>query len=131
MNDLTPEAAWRFLPWGYVLTVLIETPVLWFGLSSRHPAGRRIAAGLWLTACTYPIVVLVLPLAMHDYSRAAYLAVAETFAPLAECALFYVAFLRGSTITDRRATIRDFTSIVAANLASFAIGELGGRYFAG
>jgi hypothetical protein len=131
MAEMTPEAAWRFLPWGYVLTVLIETSVLLVGLSSRHATARRLVAGLWLTACTYPIVVLVLPLLMRDFSRTAYLAVAETFAPLAECALFYFAFLRETDSPDRRATLRDFATITIANAASFAIGELGGRYFAG
>jgi hypothetical protein len=131
MNHATAEAAWRFLPWGYLLTVLIETPVLWVGLSSRHPAARRLAAGLWLTACTYPIVVLVLPLAMRDFSRTAYLAVAETFAPAAECALFYLAFLRGTVPTDRRAGGRDGAAIVVANLASFVVGEAIGRYLFG
>lgn len=128
MDDWAPERLWAFLPWGYLLTVLIETPVLLVGLSPRHPPRRRFIAGLWLTACTYPIVVLVLPTAMHDASRAAYLAVAETFAPAAECALFYVAFIRGVPPVDRRSTLRDMAAIVVANLASFLLGELIWRY---
>lgn len=123
MNDASPERLWAFLPIGYLLTVLIETPVLMAGLSSRHPLRRRFAAGLWLTACTYPIVVLVLPTAMHDASRAAYLWVAETFAPGAECALFYFAFLHNTPTLDGR-TLRDMAAIVVANLASFGIGEV-------
>ena len=124
MNDPAPEQLWVFLPWGYLLTVLIETPVLLAGLSARHPLRRRLAAGLWLTACTYPIVVLVLPTSMHDASRAAYLWVAEIFAPAAECALFYVAFLHKTSNPDRRSTLRDMAAIVVANLASFGLGEL-------
>jgi hypothetical protein len=131
MDGMTPEWAWAFFPIGYLLTVLIETPILWVGLSSRHDARRRLTAGLWLTACTYPIVVLVLPLAMRDYSRGAYLTVAETFAPLAECALFYVTFLAGTQPSDRRATLRDCGAIVAANLASFLAGEVIGRWYLG
>lgn len=131
MDGLTPEWTWQFLPIGYVLTVLIETPVLWFGLAPRHDARRRLLAGLWLTACTYPIVVLVLPAAMHDYSRNAYLAVAETFAPVAECALFYIAFITRIDPRDRRATLRDFVAIIIANLASFLIGEVIGRWYVG
>ena len=50
---------WRFLPFGYLLTIAIETPILLFGLSPHHPKRRRLLAGVWLTACTYPIVVLV------------------------------------------------------------------------
>jgi hypothetical protein len=111
---MSPATLWRFLPLGYVLTVLIETPVLLVGLSSTHPLWRKLFAGLWLTACTYPIVVLVMPLLLTD--RTLYLVVAETFAPVAECALFYLAF--------RNASWRDFAAIVIANLASFGIGAL-------
>jgi len=114
---VSPFELWRFLPVGYLLTIAIETPVLFFGLSPHHSKRRRIIAGLWLTACTYPIVTLVLPLLLIDYSRGFYLLVAETFAPVAECVLFWLAF-------GKEATWRDFTVIVAANLASFVVGEV-------
>src|SRR5262249_39158215 len=86
--------------------------------------GRRLFAGVWLTACTYPIVILVFTqLIDPDKSRALYLAVAETFAPVAECTLFWLAF--GS----RKEAFRpwmwwDFAAITLANLASFGLGEL-------
>ena len=87
---MTPAELWAWLPFGYVLTVSVETPVLVFGLSRRHSLARKLFAGLWLTACTYPIVVLVLPILIP--SRGVYVAVAETFAPAAECTLFWLAF---------------------------------------
>jgi hypothetical protein len=115
------EDLWRFLPLGYLFTVAVETPVLLLLLSKRHTLRRRLFAGLWLTACTYPVVVLVLPPLFADSSRALYLAVAETFAPAAECALFYLAFGgEGSGGVTRR----DFAAIVAANLLSFLAGEV-------
>jgi hypothetical protein len=114
---------WRFLLLGYLFTVAIETPVLVLFLSPRHTLGRRLFAGLWLTACTYPVVVLVLPVLFEGASRAAYLAVAETFAPLAECALFHLAFGEKGSI-GRRSTWRDFAAITAANLLSFLAGEV-------
>src|SRR2546429_5925532 len=83
---------WRFLPLGYLFTILIETPILLLGLSKRHSIKRRLFAGIWLTACTYPIVVLVMPLMLANVSRAIYLVVAETFAPFVECALFWLAY---------------------------------------
>jgi hypothetical protein len=114
------EDLWRFLFFGYVLTVAVETPVLVLLLSKHHALRRRLFAGLWLTACTYPVVVLVLPPLFADSERALYLAVAETFAPAAECALFYLAFGgKGSG----GATRRDFAAIVVANLLSFLAGE--------
>lgn len=115
---------WWFLPRGYLLTVAIELPILWFALSRRHLPKVRLVAGFWLTAVTYPIVVVVLPLALgSDVPRPVYLAIAETFAPGAECLLFYFAYVK-PLAPDRTATLRDLAAIVAANLASFLAGEL-------
>jgi hypothetical protein len=115
---------WTFLPLGFLLTIAVELPIVFLGLSRRHGIGVRLAAGVWLTACTYPIVVLVLPLLVEEpYGRPAYLMVAETFAPLAECALFYLAFGGGEGCT-LWSTARDFATIVIANLASFGAGLL-------
>jgi hypothetical protein len=117
---------WYFLPIGYVTTILIETPILLVGLSPKLSVKQKLLCGVWLTACTYPIVVLVLPtLLLNDSenSRIVYLAVAETFAPVAECVLFWLAF-RGKKLLETKDWIRSFAAIVAANLASFGIGEL-------
>jgi len=115
---------WRFLPLGYVVTVAIELPILWLLLSKRHSTKTRLIAGFWLTAVTYPIVVIVLPLVLGpDVSRATFLLLAETFAPAAECVLFYFAYSRDFP-RDRAATFRDMAAVVVANLASFLTGEL-------
>src|SRR5215813_9481747 len=90
--QLSSRELWRFLPVGYLLTIAIETPILFVGLSPRHNWKRKLFAGVWLTACTYPIVTLVLPLILAGYPRATYLLIAETFAPVAECVLFWLAF---------------------------------------
>jgi hypothetical protein len=110
---------WIFLPVGYLFTIAIETPILLAGLAPEHSLKRRFAAGVWLTACTYPIVVLVLP-EIFDVKeqRGAYLAVAETFAPVAECALFWFAF------GPLKSPWRDMIVVTVANLASFGFGEL-------
>lgn len=120
---MEPSYLWNFLLPGYLTSVAIETPVLLLGLSRRHSLGRRVFAGLWLTACTYPIVILVLPFWFDpSHERALYLLVAETFAPLAECALFWAAF--GIRAEWGKASMwRDLATVVAANLASFGIGE--------
>ena len=112
---MSPSELWRFLPIGYLFTIAIEVPILFFGLSAHHSKLRRIVAGFWLTACTYPIVVLVLPLLFIE--RSVFLLVAETFAPIAECLLFWLAF-------GKEARWRDFAAIVIANLASFLLGEI-------
>lgn len=108
-----------FLPFGYFLTILIETPILLLGLSPELSTKENLLCGVWLTACTYPIVVLVLPTLFYGEPRWQYLAVAETFAPAAECFLFWLAF-RGFDLD----WVRSFVAIVIANLASFGVGEV-------
>ena len=120
---MSPTDLWRFLVIGYPFTILIETPLLVIGLSGRHSLKRRLFAGVWLTACTYPVVVLVLPLLFAGSSRTIYLTVAETFAPIAECALFWLAYGSKQEL-GRRSMWQDFATIVVANLASFIGGEL-------
>jgi len=105
----------------YVVTIAIETAILVVGLSRRHSLRNRLFAGAWLTACTYPVVWLVLPRLISDYTL--YLTAAETFAPVAECLLFWLAFGKTEPRT-RSALIRDMTAIVIANLASFGGGWL-------
>ena len=122
-QNLPISQLWYFLPLGYLVTILIETPVLLLGLSPKVPFKQKLWCGVWLTACTYPIVVLVLPTIFFEHSRALYLAVAETFAPLGECILFWLAF-RGKDTLGPSDWIRCFIAIVIANLASFGLGEV-------
>src|SRR5262245_56350999 len=126
---MAPDTAelWKFLPLGYAITIVLEMPVLILGLSPRHGFLRRIFAGYWLTACTYPIVTLVLPELIWRPLGAAgywpYVAVAEVFAPAAECALFWLAYWRQASLAKQRADfIRDMLAIVAANLTSLLVG---------
>ena len=122
-QNLPPGDLWLFLPVGYLLTILIETPILFLGLSPRLSARQKLLCGIWLTACTYPVVVLVLPALFFGEPRWQYLAVAETFAPLAECVTFWLAF-RSKRLLANADWTRSFTAIVIANLASFGAGEV-------
>jgi hypothetical protein len=116
------SALWSFLPLGYVISVLIEGPILLLGLSPRHGLTRRLFAAFWLTACTYPVVVLVLPVLLEmEQRRFTYLLVAESFAPIAESLLFWCVFVY-ATPRDTLATLRDCGAITFANLASFGLG---------
>jgi hypothetical protein len=124
---ISPSDLWRFFPLGYLFSILIETPVLLIGLSNRHSIKRRLVAGVWLTACTYPIVVLVMPLLLANASRTIYLIVAETFAPVAECVLFWLAYGEAEQV-GKASMWRDFIAIIVANLASFLGGELLSAY---
>lgn len=113
----------RFFPIGYLITVLIETTVLIFGLTAKLSLKQKILCGLWLTACTYPIVVLVLPMLFYGSSRAAYLFVAESFAHFGECVIFWLAFKHQTDFT-KADWMRSFIAILAANFLSFTIGEI-------
>lgn len=117
MGDL-----WRFMLIGYPLTIAIETPILLLGLSPRHRFARRLFAGIWLTACTYPVVVVALG-PLREHSNTWYLIVAETFAPVAECILFWLAFGERAQ-RWRRSMWWDFAAITLANVTSFAVGEM-------
>lgn len=112
---------WAFLPVGFLISIALETPVLLVGLSLRHSIRRRICSGVWLTACTYPIVVLVFPILIWPrFGYTAYTVIAEVFAPLAECLLFREAFRDEDGRSE--ATRRDYVAIVIANLTSFGVG---------
>jgi hypothetical protein len=118
-----PSDLWFFLPVGYLFTIAIEAPVLLLGLSKQLSFRQRLFAGVWLTACTYPVVVLVLPVLFASSPRSLYLLVAETFAPVAECALFWLVF-HTRLDSSLKTTLRNFAVIVLANLLSFAFGEV-------
>ena len=124
---MSPSELWHFLPIGYLFSILIETPILLIGLSRRHSIKRRLLAGVWLTACTYPIVVLVLYPLLVTTSRTGYLIVAEAFAPAAECVLFWLAYGERAEV-GKRSMWQDFATIVIANLASFLGGEVLNAY---
>jgi hypothetical protein len=122
-QNLPVSDLWLFLPVGYLLTILIETPVLIVGLSRKLSLRQKLLCGVWLTACTYPIVVLVLPTVFFGWPRFEYLLAAETFAPVGECVIFWLAF-RSKDLLDSAGWIRSFVAILIANLASFAFGEV-------
>ena len=121
VNYAAVRDLWAWLLPGYLLTIAIETPVLLVFLSPPHRWTRRIAAGAWLTACTYPVVVIAMPVLLGMEPRWRYLAVAETFAPVAECVLFTLAFQSAELRTRDR--LRDWAAITVANLSSFILGE--------
>ncbi|PYT01321.1 MAG: hypothetical protein DMF63_00265 [Acidobacteria bacterium] len=122
-QNLPLRDLWLFLPVGYIFTILIETPILFIGLPAPLTRHQKLLCGVWLTACTYPIVVLVLPAIFFGMPRWQYLAVAETFAPVGECIIFWLAF-RSKGLLDTSGWIRSFVVISVANLASFGAGEV-------
>ena len=123
VQNASPYFVWLFFPIGYLTTIAIETPVLLALLPRRVSLRQKLACGVWLTACTYPIVVLVLPVAMADFPRIWYLLVAESFAHFGECVIFWLAF-RGREDFTTKDWIRSFAAVLLANFASFSVGEV-------
>ena len=115
---------WLLLIFGYLLTILIEIPILILGLPTKFAVKDTIVNGLLLTAITYPVVVLVLPAiftGMGVENRVLFLAVAESFAPITEVLFFrYLIDQPLAARLDREAAV-----IVVANLTSFLLGEAG------
>lgn len=115
---------WLLLIFGYLLTILIEIPILILGLPTKFAVKDTIVNGLLLTAITYPVVVLVLPAIFTEMgieNRVLFLAVAESFAPITEVLFFrYLIDQPLAARLDREAAV-----IVVANLTSFLLGEAG------
>ncbi len=107
----------------WALTVLLEGFVLWFALSRQHAPRVRLLAAVWLSSSTLPLVQFVFPLlSVVGWPRAAWVGLAEVFAPMAECFLFRL-LIECSPSGEPRASWRDYGAIVAANLCSFTVGE--------
>jgi hypothetical protein len=121
------RAALVAFAWAWVLTVLVEGVVLWFGLEGRHDRRTRVFAALWLSSCTLPVVHFAFPaLRGAGLSDAGWMGLAEVFAPLAECALFALVVAPATACPEsiRLPTWcqRDFAAIVVAHRASFDLG---------
>ena len=115
---------WLLLIFGYLLTVLIEIPILLTGLPGKYTTKETIINGLLLTAITYPVVIMVLPAiftGMGIENRVLFLMFAESFAPITEVLFFR--YLIDQPLTGR--LDREAAVIVIANLTSFLLGEAG------
>ncbi len=106
---------WQLFLQGLVLSIAIECPILAMGLSPQHPLKHRLATGVWLTLCTYPIVFLVLPSLLYPYiPYKTFVLIAETIVITCEWGLFI-------SVTAHYAW-RDLLAILIANIASIAAG---------
>lgn len=116
----TPEL-FLFFAIGYTATVALELPVLMLGLSHRHSSSTKLLLGFLLTAFTYPVVVLIMPVLIQpSCGYTAYIVIAETYAPVAEI-LFFRFVLNRNLFAP---VDRDAIAIVLANILSFAVGAL-------
>ena len=98
---------------GLTLTILLEFPFYFYGLEPRRPARQRRLICLLANLVSYPVVIFILPGFFSSYN--AYLAVAETFAPLSE--ILWLQVVAGPV------TRREGLAIIAANLFSWLFGS--------
>lgn len=120
LTAATSRMAWGVFVTGLAFSIAVETPILALLLDRGHSLARRLAAGAWLSSCSYPLVVFTLPQLLPGGVR--FVVGAELFAATLECAVFAYAFHRGRD-TDGATRAVDYTVIVAANVVSFALGE--------
>jgi hypothetical protein len=114
----------RFFLVAFAITIGVEAPVLLVGLSSRHKLAVRLFAAVWLTACTYPLLALVLPVLMNPHRfPLIYMTVGESFVVVAEITLFWLTFIAPSP-WGNNGMARDIAAITSANIASFGLGLL-------
>lgn len=114
----------RLVLMGYLITISIETPVLFVGLGNRYSAKEKLFAGAFLTACSYPFVTIFFPMIWNPYEQyTTYMTVSEIFAPLSECAIFAWIFHQRKSLS-KKARAWDMFVVILANLISFLAGEL-------
>ncbi|MBX9687307.1 MAG: hypothetical protein K2X27_11435 [Candidatus Obscuribacterales bacterium] len=108
---------------GYLLTIVLEAPILVWGLGARYKLKEKILAVPLLTACSYPFVTILFPIIWNPYEiYPCYITISETFAPLFECLIFALLFQKAKVISlNQRCS--DFLVIILANLFSFVCGE--------
>jgi len=118
---------WLLLIFGYLLTILIELPVLICGLSSKYSSLETIVNGFLLTALTYPVVVMVLPAIFTGMAEWGSTVEQRTLplqrrSPLLpKCCSFDISTAQSLIARPDR----DAAVIVTANRASFLLGEAG------
>lgn len=111
-----PVSAW--FP-AFILTVAIETPIVWALARRSEPDWRRLGIlVLFANLATHPLVWFVFT-QLFLVGTLAYTLAAESWAIAAE-AVFYTVAMR---LTVRRAV----TVALAANVVSFVVGRLVGE----
>ena len=109
----------RFLS-VFALTIIVETLVLFFGLSPEVKKQERLNAGIFLSTCTFPVVNVLLPLWCNPAEMPVlYYSGSEAFAIAAECALFLMLF--SNSFVGRKMLVRNCSVIAIGNVLSLLV----------
>lgn len=111
------EWSWAFYLPFFGMTLLLESPIYFFGLSALSKL-KRIQAILLVNLATHPIIFYAFPevLSRMSATYGTYLLAAEIFAPVVEALILWKGF--------RLPPLRAFTISIATNLISWWIGVL-------
>jgi hypothetical protein len=122
------QIVWRVLLLGYCLFVAIELPIFLLALSARNDRRQRIFSALWLTACSFPLVILVMPAFIDMFVPKDWHGPVNTMqialiTPIVECLLFWMLTRPldepNSPQVSQAEWIHDLFVIVFANVLSF------------
>src|SRR5437762_8105570 len=112
---------------AYLVIVLLDAPILLFGLSIGHSKLIRLLAALWVAACALPLGVFIPGVILAPGNTLSFvLAVVAGLAIAAvviEGALYWAFFRRGER-SKEVSLRRDITAITGANLAAIAMGRV-------
>jgi hypothetical protein len=111
----------------YLVVVLLDAPILLFGLSVAHSRLLRILTALWVAACALPLAVFIPGVILAPGNTLSFvlgvIAGLVIAATVIEGALYWAFFRRGGRSKDVSLR-RDVTAIIGANLAVIAVGRV-------
>jgi len=111
----------------YLVLVLLDAPILWFGMSRAHSRPRRLLAALWVGVCGLPLAVFIPGVILTSTNTLPFvLAVVGGLviaAVVIEGALYWAFFKYGERSKDVSVR-RDVAAIIGANLAVIAMGRI-------
>jgi hypothetical protein len=111
----------------YLVVVLVDAPILLFGLSSAHSRPLRVLTALWVAACALPLAVFIPGVILAPGNTLSFVlgAIAGLViaATVIESALYWAFFRRGERSKDVSVR-RDVSAIIGANLAVIALGRV-------
>lgn len=106
-----------------LFTVVLESLVLFLCLTPDIQPRQRLIAGLSLSLITFPFVNILFPMLLSPFeNKIVFYVIAEMFACLTECLLFWFFFNRSKT-KDKQ-FFSNIIAIVFANFFSFSLYEL-------
>jgi hypothetical protein len=111
----------------YLILVLLDAPILLFGLSGAHSRLLRLLAALWVAACAFPLGAFIPGVILTRTNTFSFVLAVVTglviAAAVIEGALYWIFYKRRQR-SKEVSLRRDVTAIIAANLVAIAMGRV-------